>query len=428
MTKTGDKWQWIIGDAPPPLDPHSKVKHQLVRDYLYKYIGVLMANEKIPRLKLTLVDGFAGGGLYTDGNSIAPGSPLIMLQTVKEAEAYLNATRTQTRRAVEAQYHFVEPNPSSFEYLTHTLKAENYGGLIGKDIRLYKNKFESVCADITAAGISHQGGQRAIFLLDQYAYNDIAMPTVRNIFQNLKGAEVILTFNVDSLLTFLTDSKQFHSITQKIGLEHYINWQDIARLKAGSHWRQMIQRQISHGIWKASGARFMTLFFVTPKGNRPWSYWLVHLSNAYRANDVMKTVHWDHGNSFGHSLDGGFFEIGYEANKDIDVTSQSEMNFMETRAFDDTLRSKSVETLQDMLPRMIYSNPKGLLFNDLMSQIANQTTATEKIVKESLHVGVASKEVQAVIEGGGLRAKGSSIHGTDILIPHRQRSIFLGHL
>ena len=428
MSKTGDKWQWIVGHAPPPLDPHSKVKHQLVRDYLYKYIGVLMANEKMPRLKLTLVDGFAGGGLYTDDNGIAPGSPLIMLQTAREAEVYLNVARTQKPREVDTRYHFVEPNPSSFEHLTRTLKAEDYGSRIGKDILLYNNKFESVCANIVEAAATHKGGQRALFLLDQYAYNDIAMPTVRSIFQNLKGAEVILTFNVDSLLTFLTDSKQFRSITQRIGLEQYINWTDIARLKAGSYWRQMIQRQISHGIWRASGARFMTLFFVTPKGNRPWSYWLVHLSNAYRANDVMKTVHWDHGNSFGHSLEGGFFEIGYEANRDIDVTSQTQMNFMETSAFDEALRLRSVETLQDLLPRMIYNNPNGILFNDLMSQIANQTTATEKIVKESLHAGVAAKEVQAIIEGGGLRSKGTSIHGKDILIPHRQRSIFLGHL
>lgn len=349
-----------------------------------------------------------------------------MLQTVKDAEAFLNANRTQTPRVVDSQHHFVELNPSSFEYLKHVLNAEGFGGRVGKDIALYNRNFESVCADIIAAAAARKGGQRAIFLLDQYAYDDIALPTVRNIFQNLRGAEVILTFNVDSLLTFLTDSKQFHSITRKIGLEPYINWQDIARLKAGSHWRQIIQRQISHGIWKASGARFMTLFFVTPKGNRPWSYWLVHLSNAYRANDVMKTVHWDHGNSFGHSLEPGFFQIGYEANKDIDVTFQAEMDFSEAHSFDSTLRTRSVNTLKGLLPRLIHESPNGLVFNHLMAKIANQTNATERIIKESLHEGVATKDFRAAIEGGGFRSKGTSIHGTDLLIPNSQRSIFLG--
>jgi three-Cys-motif partner protein len=63
-------------NTPPSLDPHSKVKHQLVTDYLRRYIAVLMANERMPSLKLTLVDGFAGGGLYTDGANLALGSPL----------------------------------------------------------------------------------------------------------------------------------------------------------------------------------------------------------------------------------------------------------------------------------------------------------------------------------------------------------------
>jgi three-Cys-motif partner protein len=426
LGKSGDKWLWIVGQTPPPLDPHSKVKHQLVRDYLYKYINVLMANVKMPRLRLTLVDGFAGGGLYADGDGIAPGSPLIMLRTVREAEAFLNASRTQTPREVDAQYHFVELHPSGFEHLKHTLNAEGYSARIGKDIALHNCAFESVCADIIAATATRKAGQRAIFLLDQYAYDDIALSTVRNIFQNLHGAEIILTFNVDSLLTFLTDSDQFHAVTRRIGLEQYINWQDIARLKAGSHWRQIIQRQISHGIWKASGARFMTLFFVTPQGNRPWSYWLVHLSNVYRANDVMKGVHWDHGNSFGHSLEAGYFQIGYQANKDVDVTFQTEMDFSGAAAFDSVLRERSVNTLKDLLPRMIHENPNGLAFNDLMVQIANQTNATEAIVKDSLHEGVLTKDLQVAIEGGGFRTKGTSIRGTDILIPHRQRSIFLG--
>lgn len=426
MAKTGDKWEWIVGHTPPPLDPHSKVKHQLVRDYLYQYINVLMANAKIPRLCLTLVDGFAGGGLYTDGSDIAPGSPLIMLKTVQEATAYLNASRTQTPREIDTQYHFVELNPRGFEHLKYALNGEGHGPRIGRDIALYNRPFESVCGDIIAAAAKRKGGQRAIFLLDQYSYDDIAMPTVRSIFENLEGAEVILTFNVDSLLTFITDSEQFHTITRRIGLEPYINWKDIARLKAGSQWRQIIQRQISHGIWKASGARFMTLFFVTPRGSRPWSYWLVHLSNAYRANDVMKNVHWDHGNSFGHSLEAGFFEIGYQANKDVEVTFQTEMDFSEASAFDTLLRERSIDTLKDMLPRMIHQNPNGLVFEDLLCQIANQTNATEKIVKESLHEGVLTHDVRAVIKGGGFRTKGTSIHAKDILVPHRQRSIFLG--
>lgn len=426
MSKNNDKWDWIIGQSPPPLDPHSKVKHQLVTDYLRRYISVLMANERMPRLKLTLVDGFAGGGLYTDGSATAFGSPLLLLQTVREAEAVLNLKRIRSPRTVDAQYHFVELKKSNFDYLTQVLSAEGYSSRIGHDIALYQNDFEEVCKTIVAAAEYRKGGQRALFLLDQYAYDDIRLTTVQYILSKLQGAEVILTFNVDSLLAFLADTEQFHRITRRIGLEQYIDWKGYATLKAQKRWREMIQRQLAYGIWKASGARFMTLFFVTPRGDTPWSYWLVHLSNAYKANDVMKAVHWEHGNCFGHSLEAGLFQIGYQANQDESVTGQKGLDFSIPAAFDDVLYEASVTTLQEQLPKMIYEREHGVPFIELMEGIANRTNATADIVRESLHEHIVTKDIQAFSSDGGARTKGSSIHRDDILVPNKQRSIFLG--
>ena len=425
MSRNNDKWDWILGQSPPQLDPHSKVKHQLVVDYLRRYIGVLMANQRMPSLKLTLVDGFAGGGLYSEGAGLAFGSPLLLLQTVLEAEVGLNLNRLSAPRKVDAQYHFVELKNSNFEYLKNTLHAEGHAAKIGREIALYENDFENVCKSIVAAVQARKGGERALFLLDQYAYDDIKLSTVRHILSQLQGAEVILTFNVDSLLAFLADTEQFHNITRKIGLEEYIDWSGYAKLKAQKRWRELIQRQIAYGIWKASGARFMTLFFVTPRGDTPWSYWLVHLSNAYKANDVMKTVHWEHGNSFGHSLEAGLFQIGYQANKDEAVTGQKGFEFEEPAAFDHLLHRASVETLQDQLPRLIYERDGGIPFIDLMEGIANHTNATADIVRESLNQHIGTKDIQAFKVGGGTRTKGSSIRRDDILVPNKQKSIFI---
>ncbi|EQD43996.1 hypothetical protein B1A_15279, partial [mine drainage metagenome] len=46
-------------------------------------------------MKLTLVDGFAGGGEYThsDTKQLVLGSPFICLDAVREAEFALNANR-----------------------------------------------------------------------------------------------------------------------------------------------------------------------------------------------------------------------------------------------------------------------------------------------------------------------------------------------
>jgi three-Cys-motif partner protein len=193
----------------------------------------------------------------------------LLLQTVREAEAQLNIKRDRTQRKVDAQYHFVELDPSNFAHLKYVLESENYGARIGQDIALYPNDFQDVYSSIVSAAKRRKGGERVLFLLDQYAYDDIKMSTIKHVMGALQGAEVILTFNVDSLVSFLTDSEPFHQITRKIGLEQYIDWSGYAALKAQGRWREIIQRQLAYGIWKASGARFMTLFFVTPRGNNP---------------------------------------------------------------------------------------------------------------------------------------------------------------
>ena len=64
MVKRADKYAWHVGSPPPKIDPHSLVKHQLVSDYLARYIQVLMSNYLIDKLTLSIVDGFAGGGEY----------------------------------------------------------------------------------------------------------------------------------------------------------------------------------------------------------------------------------------------------------------------------------------------------------------------------------------------------------------------------
>lgn len=384
-----------------------------------------MANPLMPQLKLTLVDGFAGGGSFLDENGVTYGSPLLLLKTVQDSIIHLNVTRTKTQRNVDANYHFVEINPSSFEYLRHLLKSEGYASQFESNIFLHQKAFEDACKGIVAHTKRHKGGERALFLLDQYAYDDISFPTVRYIMNELKGAEVILTFNVDSLLTFLTDSKEFHQITERIGLKEYIDWKGYSILKAQTRWREMIQRQIAYGIWRATGAKFMTLFFVTPQGHRPWSYWLVHLSNVYKANDVMKGVHWQHGNSFGHSLEPGLFQIGYQANHDEGVTGQKGLEFQEPAAFDDRLKEASINRLSELLPALIKKHPEGVPFMNLLESIANRTNANASLIRQSLDIALRTKEIRVQKLGGGQRTKASAIDASDILIPSNQRSLFL---
>jgi hypothetical protein len=290
---------------------------------------------------------------------------------------------------------------------------------------LHVNRFDQLCDRLVARVKERKGGERAIFLLDQYAYDDVPLQVVNSIFRQLQGAEVILTFNVDSLITYLSDKPLWRNKMQRLGLDQYIDWEGSEWKHKTTQWRPFIQQQLSNAIWKASGARFMTLFFVRPLGNNPWAYWLVHLSNKFRARDVMMALHWRNGNSFGHSLDPGLFKIGYEASADEAATGQTGLGMGEAHEFDSLLRERCINSLAEALPRKLYETDSGMVFGDLMQHIANNTTATAAFVKDALDFSVKTGDIVVTREDNGVRTKGSAIHDTDRVAFSRQRSIFL---
>jgi len=109
---------WKIGKNPPIIRPHSLAKHRVLEAYLSKYISVVGANLKIDRLRLSLVDGFAGGGKYIhfETKNERIGSPFIMLDTMKAAQQNAQDLRSKPFN-LDVDYFFVEKDHDAFEYL-----------------------------------------------------------------------------------------------------------------------------------------------------------------------------------------------------------------------------------------------------------------------------------------------------------------------
>mgnify|MGYP006157090895 CR=1 FL=1 len=53
-------------------------------------------------------------------------------------------------------------------------------------------------------------------------------------------------------------------------------------------WRRFIQGALYMALVSDCGARFFTPFFIRGEGSGHGEYWLVHLSQHHRAQDVMK--------------------------------------------------------------------------------------------------------------------------------------------
>jgi three-Cys-motif partner protein len=118
---------WHIGKDPPLIRPHSLAKHRVLRAYLERYVSVLTANVRRRELKLTLVDGFAGGGRYLDNRTKEerPGSPLIMLAAMRTAAKCANEIRSNPFN-LDVEYFFIEEKPEALNYLRNVISESEY--------------------------------------------------------------------------------------------------------------------------------------------------------------------------------------------------------------------------------------------------------------------------------------------------------------
>lgn len=429
MVKRRDKYLWELGAPPPPIGPHSLVKHEIVRRYLERYIQVLMSNYVIDKLTLSIVDGFAGGGEYLaeDGSQFHDGSPLIALNTVGEQQVLLNIGRVKQRR-VDAKFYFVEKLKSNLLYLQQLLGARLPEGRVGNDVVVVHDVFQNAVDPIITDIKRRAGGERAIFLLDQYAYDQVPASLLKKIFAQVKGAEVILTFNVDSLISFLSDAEPSRQKLAQMGLDRYVDWEAIQSLKAGStgQWRSAIQRSLARGLVESSGARHYTIFYITPMGNTSWTYWLVHLSNSFKARDVMMELHWQLANHFSHYLEPDIFTLGYRANDDTRATGQTAIELGEAHLFDALASQRCRSGLAEKLVPAVYGSANPMTFSQWLECVGSSTPATADMVRQALDVGIQAGDILATSRDGVRRAKGTSLHPSDVLCASPQRTFIYG--
>lgn len=419
-----DKYLWQIGRPPPVIDRHSQIKHTIVEEYVRRYVLTLMAPAHIPELRLSIIDGFSGGGCYqTEEGGLVDGSPLLMMRAVREARMLLNQDR-RIPRNINVEYSFVDKLPDTTKYLQHWLDAkyvENSIDLVDyQQTEVITNTFLQSLPSLIQKVQRRKMGERALFLLDQYSYKDIPLPEIATILRTLNGAEVVMTFNVDNLTTYLSDRAANRKPLENIGLDRYIHWPGLKLLKATQKqaWRQTLQRQIAHGIKCETGAKYMTLFFVKPHGLNSWGYWLIHLSNQYRAHAVMKTLHWEHATEFGHELEPGIFVLGYNANKDADYTSQATFEFAGTGAKD-----ACVNGVREHFGKTIFDLDRPTRLADLFQSCVTNSTAAENHLMEATRQLHATKNIVIVSKDGKVRRTNKTYSLSDVVEPTKQ--IFL---
>ena len=403
-------FEWAPGEPPPKLEAHSAAKLRVLRAYLRAYCVTLNLRFQRDEFRLDLVDGFCGGGTYqNDQGDIVPGSPLVMLEEMAEAQQRLNRERTKLLH-VDFRCFFVDKKRAHIDSLRQALNQRGYGPSDAR-ITLRAGRFEDECEAVIESILARQPrAGRAIFLLDQQGYSVVQLEMVRRIFEKLPSAEVILTYAADGLFNFLADAPELLARLERLGFTRYQAVELIEHKQRGR--RALIQRSLRSLILNTTEASYYTPFFIRPRISRR-ALWFIHLSKHPTARDVMLQLHWELSNTFEHYGNGDLGMLGWDAMKDPDEIEL--FNFTE----DDgkALHRQLMESLPRELDAAVAKEP--IPVGTVHHRFANLTAATQAQMDQAIVQLFQEGEYDIRDKDGKLRSRRIQLlHPSDhILLP-----------
>lgn len=270
MSKNNNSFKW--GKELPKLENHSEAKLVILSDYIQEYLRIVCQQRTIDKYNITLIDGFAGGGVYQNNKQ---GSPFTMMDAVNKASIDINKDRSKPVD-INPYYFFIEKNKDAFESLSSSMQNVDQ-----TNIKVRQGDFNHHIDNIITHIKSRnpRGGGGAIFFLDQKGYSDVGMDVLKKIRQELPKAEIIINISISWLVDFIDDTKKFKSVVLKMGLNNFIDLKKINKIKSDEiDPRYIIEAILSTAIKKATCFPYFRPFFIEPENNHR-GYWLLHLSH-----------------------------------------------------------------------------------------------------------------------------------------------------
>jgi three-Cys-motif partner protein len=395
----------------PPLANHSQAKLSVLRAYIEDYIQILCTgNPGQDRFRLTLVDGFAGGGIYEGGMF---GSPFVLMQAVQVAEARLNETRTK-RINIDCHFYLVEKAAPAADCLEHQIKQSIYKHDFGRSIFLIRETFEKAQERIIVESQRRfsRGGSRVIFFLDQCGYTDAPPPLLRSISEKLNWrAEFIVNLAIDWLTAYARSEATFRKIFPGLGVEHVLPVEKVVEAIANPKFdpQYIVESLVGPAFQKVSGSPFFSPFYIqAPKSNR--GYWLVHLAPARRARSAMLDVYWRVANGCRHFGHTGLDMLMFKPEADPS-------GFLNGFEFSESTRASVLKRLIEDFAREIRDkHAKGISYREFHDSYCNRVMANEAIVREALITLMQAGEIEVHGQKGGNKLV-DTINPDDVITP-----------
>jgi three-Cys-motif partner protein len=254
-------------------DPHTLAKHQILTEYLDTWLPTLLSHWG----RVTYAEGFAGSGVYTNGEA---GSPIKALRVFARHRSLLG----QEGKRVDTV--LIEETKSHFDQLVIELaKARSSLGSLPPGL-IWPSPRRGDHVDELLPALAELGAlnEPVFAFLDSFGSPDVPLETARAIGK-APASEVLITFGTRYLIQFGTGEKERAEGDRAFGST---DWRQVFNLP-GTQKKAFLVNAYRQALSRA-GFQFVTSFELLDEGSHPLH--LVHATSHIEGLKKMKNAMW----------------------------------------------------------------------------------------------------------------------------------------
>lgn len=249
-------------------DPHTGVKHQILRRYLDAWFPILL--QAFP--SVTVFEGYAGPGVYVGGE---PGSPIVAIDSLMRRPDGL------VDRGKPIRFVFVEERADRVERLREEIKKKwpSLPPLVTIDV------VEGACEDVGLDALTQAGAwESPIFAnLDPFGAG-VPYELVRRIGGN-KASEVFVTF----MSGWFTRFYGHENISDGDRMFGHQRWRNVNDEPTPEDKERFLLAEYRNAL-QAARLKLVTSFKLIDEGGR--AFWLTHGTSSEAGLEKMKDAFW----------------------------------------------------------------------------------------------------------------------------------------
>lgn len=408
MTK--QEYDWTAGVV---LKEHTRCKLDIIREYFHDYLRV-KCSAMNRSFRIAIVDGFAGGGRYKNGES---GSPLVFLEELEQfvhEEQIRRKSQNLPEITVECLFIANEidenANAKLDEHITNWKLANTVDPkVLSVDIKRFKQPFTQAYLDIKNLLLGKKF-QNIIFNIDPCGYTQFQLSFLKDIMKSFRSPEIFYTFMIGSLFNYASweNKDRTQNFLRELGfsLEKFFR-DDTLRTK--NEWLGAAEKVVYDEFIQS--ANYVSPFAINQSNGTGYNYWLLHFSSSFRAREVYNDVLHRKAHSQAH--------VGRSGLRMLEYTADARgIGFFDFSPAD---RAKSLVELHNDIPSHISEFGDAMNIAEFKSSIYNSTPAHSEDI---IQVLFENPDIEVYKEDGGRRKKASTISNSDFVRISPQRSFF----